>query len=164
MEKKEYFNPFEFYSKIIKYNLDSMNRAIEFNKLFLDLAKAKVMNWISQSTETLYNLNDNDSKIKTNLDQSNNVERDASVNLNSIMPKPDNILEDFQEINITLTHNTPITALQGINEETIERLNLFGIHSIKDLTDKNMDEISQYTGISESQLDTWKRQIQQYLP
>jgi len=164
MEKKDYFNPFEFYSKIIKYNLNSMNRAMEFNTLFFDLAKVKVRNWINESMETQYNTNDIEPEKTTNLEESDELEQDMGQNLYSIMPNPNNVLEDFQEINITLTHNTPITALQGINEETIERLNLFGIHSIKDFTNKNIDEISHYTGISEFQLDDWKRQIEQYMP
>lgn len=141
-----------------------MNRAMEFNKTFFDLAKVKIRNWISESMEIQSNTNDSELEKKTNIEKSDILEQDVDQNLYSIMPNSNNVLEDFQEINITLTHNTPITALQGINEESIERLNLFGIHSIKDFANKNIDEISLYTGISELQLDDWKRQIEQYMP
>lgn len=162
MVRDGYFNPLEFYSKIIKYNIESLNKFLEFNRSFFNSIASRY-NSGNQELENDDSKAELDKiKLSTFLDTQLG-ENILPAQYQKLHPINDDI-QALEELNITLMSNRPVRTLQNMNVETAEKLDLFGIHTMMDLEENDLALISQNTGIPMEELIDWKRQVQQYLP
>lgn len=163
--EKNSINIFEWYLKAFKYNLESLKRFKEINELFYDIIKTNISIWSEQ-----LNLAEEAFK-KSEIDMERIIEPNFEPNpydtpreaLSDLYPEMtyarDTILEQG-DFNIALMYDQPISLLKHLSAENIERLNLYGIHTVNDLKESTVPELSQNTGISKTQLYNIRRQIQ----
>jgi hypothetical protein len=162
MIRNGYFNPLEFYSKIIKYNIESLNKLLRFNKSFFESVASRY-NSGNQGLEN-YDSEAESDKMKLSTFMDTQLSKDILAVQHPELHPADNDVQALEELNIALMSNRPIRTLQNMNVETAEKLDLFGIHTMMDLTENDLALISQNTGIPMEELIDWKRQVQQYLP
>lgn len=167
MLKDNYLNPLSLYLEVINYNIRTLNRMMKFNNLFYDLLNVKVTAWMNKYTpEDDVNILE-DKKITNdfNLDSIDTKFDDETFLTNSpTMPLITDNLAELEDMNIALMSDRPITMLKNLSLENIEKLNLFGIHTMKELEQCKVSKVSQNTGISRNQLSALKHQIQHNTP
>lgn len=165
MKGKNNLNIFEWYLKAFKYNIESLKRLKEINELFYDIVKTNISIWSEQLNISKEAFEKPEIGVETIIESSSefNPKDEAGEALQDFYPgityTRDTILE-LEDLNIASMYDRPISLLKHLSAENIERLNLYGIHTVNDFKERAVTELSQNTGISKTQLYNVKRQIQ----
>jgi hypothetical protein len=160
MEKKYYPNPFELYAYIINHNVMVLNKFIQMNMRFFELTIKRISFFQTTSMDKdnatkkvlikeLVELTPESEPIKEPQPNIDKLEFDAYHAKSTMKKTAEQAMED---INLELINNKPISAVTFLDSEQIMKLNLFGIHTIKDLNESNLNHISKKTGIPRSNL------------
>lgn len=158
----------------IKYNLKSLNRLIEFNELFFDLAIQSFSNGFETSAASQRNIFEveHETKIMEEEKDNNNIKKQHTEDLTKIpadlgvynlgISEPQADLEGLEDLYHSILENRPISMLNNLSSENAELLNSYGINTIHDLKEGNISAISRGTGIPRTELNNLRRQIQCY--
>ncbi len=168
MTKKVYPNPFELYINVMQYNIKTLNKLIDMNELFSELAQKRI-SVLGNGPKKI------NSEVKIKDIKYHNPNEKPSISFEdfvepfsknfAIESKPiTEPLEDYEEIAHDSIQNSPISIFEELTAEQTLKLNLFGIHSANDFERYNLSTISKNTGISESELNQIITQVRKYLP
>jgi hypothetical protein len=165
MKKRGRINLRKLYLEILEYNLDSLEKFKKSNKHYYSLLETKIERWF----EEFFSLPDSIEPIGFDYED---IELEDSKYFNDIQIEESiELLEQYvQNENVDTSelmknddiHDLPLNIMNDFQTDSLVKLNLFGIYTIKELTNSNISQVSSFTGISQGELKKMKKHANRY--